>query len=65
MERQKKTLDSSPQFFSIVGAELLLLQRCLLLGSMLRAIGDTKTPMKIGIITNVLNVVVDYVLILV
>ena len=33
------------------------------LGSMLRAIGDTKTPMKIGIITNVLNVVVDYVLI--
>lgn len=63
MGATKETLDSSLQFFSIVGGGAIVIATMSTLGSMLRAIGDTKTPMKIGIITNVLNVVVDYVLI--
>ncbi len=33
------------------------------LGTILRATGDTVTPMKVGIITNVTNVLLDYFLI--
>lgn len=35
----------------------------IILGSMLRAIGDTKSPMKIGIIVNFLNIILDFILI--
>nr|ABB99937.1 hypothetical protein pCT0016 [Listeria monocytogenes] len=63
MGATKQTLNYSLQFFSIVGGGSVAIATMIILGSMLRAIGDTKTPMKIGLITNILNISLDYILI--
>ncbi|HDT8166511.1 TPA: MATE family efflux transporter, partial [Enterococcus faecalis] len=46
MGATKQTFDYSLQFFSIVGGGSIAIATMILLGSMLRAIGDTKSPMK-------------------
>jgi putative MATE family efflux protein len=58
-----QTLEYAMQFFSIVGGGAIFIATMVILGSMLRAIGDTKSPMKIGFITNLLNIVLDFILI--
>lgn len=63
MGATKQTFDYSLQFFSIVGGGSIAIATMILLGSMLRAIGDTKSPMKIGFITNILNIILDYIFI--
>ena len=63
MGATKQTFDYALQFFSIVGGGSIAIATMILLGSMLRAIGDTKSPMKIGFITNLLNIILDYILI--
>lgn len=51
-----------PYFYSVaVPAVFLCLM--LILSSSLRGAGDTKTPMKIAIVSNIINIVLDYVLI--
>ena len=59
----KQTLTYASQFFSIVGGGAIAIAAMTLLGSVLRATGDTKTPMKIGLVTNLLNVILDFILI--
>lgn len=59
----EQTLTYASQFFSIVGGGAIAIAAMTLLGSVLRATGDTKTPMKIGLVTNLLNVVLDFILI--
>lgn len=59
----EQTLTYASQFFSIVGGGAIAIAAMTLLGSVLRATGDTKTPMKIGLVTNLLNVILDYILI--
>jgi len=51
-----------PYFFSVAVPAVFL---CLMmvLSSSLRGSGDTKTPMKIAIISNIINIVLDYILI--
>lgn len=51
-----------PYFFSVAVPAVFL---CLMmvLSSSLRGAGDTKTPMKIAIISNIINIVLDYILI--
>ncbi|WP_236915294.1 MATE family efflux transporter [Clostridium sp. Cult2] len=51
-----------PYFFSVAVPSVFL---CLMmvLSSSLRGAGDTKTPMKIAIVSNVINIVLDYILI--
>ncbi|MBU3220366.1 MATE family efflux transporter [Clostridium algidicarnis] len=51
-----------PYFFSVAVPSVFL---CLMmiLSSSLRGAGDTKTPMKIAIISNVINIILDYILI--
>ena len=51
-----------PYFFSVAVPSVFL---CLMmvLSSCLRGAGDTKTPMKIAIVSNVINIVLDYILI--
>lgn len=51
------------QFFSIVGGASLFVSVMNILGSILRASGDTKTPMMISTAVNLLNIGIDYVLI--
>lgn len=59
----EQTLTYASQFFSIVGGGAIVIAAMTLLGSVLRATGDTKTPMKIGLVTNLLNVILDFILI--
>lgn len=63
MGTTEQTFNYSLQFFSIVGGGSVAIATMILLGSILRALGDTKSPMKIGLITNILNIVLDYILI--
>lgn len=56
-------LDKGASFLSIVGGMSVFIGLITLFGSILRAQGDTKTPMYIGLIVNIINVVLNYVLI--
>lgn len=56
-------LEDAQVFFYWVGGFSLLQASMTSLGTILRATGDTVTPMKVGIITNVTNVLLDYFLI--
>ena len=64
MGATKQTFDYALQFFSIVGGGSIAIA-AILLGSMLRAIGNAKSLMNIGFITNILNINLGYLLILV
>lgn len=63
MGATEQTFNYSLQFFCIVGGGSVTIATMIILGSILRALGDTKSPMKIGLITNILNIILDYILI--
>ena len=45
------------KYFLILYAPMLFRTATIIFGTVLRAVGDTKTPMKIGILVNVINIV--------
>lgn len=51
------------QYFFILYLPLLFKAATIIFGTMLRAAGDSKTPMKIGILVNALNVILNFFLI--
>lgn len=63
MGASKQTLVYALNFFSIVGGGTIVISLMTVLGSILRATGDTKSPMKIGLLINLLNVFLDFILI--
>ena len=50
-------------YFLILYAPMLPRTASIIFGTVLRAAGDTKTPMKVGVIVNVINVVMNFLLI--
>ncbi|MFM9329054.1 MATE family efflux transporter [Paenibacillus mesotrionivorans] len=50
-------------YFRIVAVPSVFLSLMTVFGSILRASGDTKTPMKIGIWINIIHIFLDYILI--
>lgn len=50
-------------YFMILYAPMLFRAATIIFGNVLRAVGDTKTPMKIGILVNVLNVTLNFLFI--
>ena len=54
---------SALPFFRLVGGGSIFISLLTTFGSILRASGDTKTPLKVNTTVNILNVIVDYVLI--
>ncbi|MCF0238268.1 MAG: MATE family efflux transporter [Sphaerochaetaceae bacterium] len=50
-------------YFKILYAPMLFRTASIILGMVLRSAGDTKTPMRVGILTNVLDVVLNFLLI--
>ena len=50
-------------YFLILYAPMLFRTATIIFGNVLRAVGDTKTPMKIGVIVNCLNVVLNFLFI--
>ena len=55
--------DLASQYFFILYTPMLFRTASIIFGTVLRAAGDTKTPMKAGIAVNVINVVLNFLLI--
>ncbi len=51
------------QYFFILYLPMLPRAASIIFGTVLRAAGDTKTPMKIGVLVNLINVVLNFLLI--
>ena len=54
---------TAAQYFFILYAPMLFRTATIIFGTVLRAVGDSKTPMKVGIWVNVINVVLNLLLI--
>lgn len=63
MGASEAVLQEALQFFMVVGGGALFMGFITIFGSILRATGDTKSPMKISVVVNIGNVVIDYILI--
>lgn len=50
-------------YFMILYAPMLFRTATIIFGNVLRSVGDTKTPMKIGVIVNLLNVILNFLFI--
>lgn len=59
----QELLDEAYQFFALVGGGSVFLSLITVFGSILRATGDTKTPMVVNTQVNLLNILLDYLLI--
>ena len=55
--------DLASQYFFILYLPMLPRTATIIFGTALRAAGDTKTPMKVGILVNIVNVVLNFLLI--
>ena len=51
------------KYFLIIYAPMLFRTASIILGTVLRAVGDTKTPMRVGVVVNLINVVLNFFLI--
>jgi putative MATE family efflux protein len=51
------------QYFLILYSPMLFRTASILFGTVLRAAGDTKTPMRVGLLVNLINVVLNFLLI--
>jgi putative MATE family efflux protein len=63
MGAHQDILNESVAFFRIVGGASVFIAMMTVLSSILRAAGDTKTPMKISAVVNLLNIILDVILI--
>ena len=55
--------DLSATYFLILYSPILFRTATVIFGTMLRAAGDTKTPMRVGILVNIVNVALNFLLI--
>ena len=55
--------DLAARYFFILYLPMLPRAASIIFGTVLRAAGDTKTPMKIGVLVNLINVVLNFLLI--
>lgn len=51
------------KYFLILYAPMLFRTASIIFGNVLRAVGDTKTPMKIGVVVNIVNVILNFLFI--
>ena len=55
--------DMAARYFRILYAPMLARSATIIFGTVLRSAGDTKTPMRVGVVMNVINVLLNFVLI--
>ncbi|GAE44856.1 multi antimicrobial extrusion (MATE) family transporter [Mesobacillus boroniphilus JCM 21738] len=60
---EAEVLEAGALYFRIVGIPSIVMSFMFVLSAILRGAGDTKSPMKVSIVINVINAVLDYVLI--
>ena len=53
----------SSQYFFILYSPMLFRAATIIFGAILRAAGETKTPMRVGVIVNIINVTLNYLMI--
>lgn len=63
MQVDPAILKLSSQYFFILYTPMLARTAIILFGTLLRSAGDTKTPMRAGLLVNVVNVVLNFLLI--
>lgn len=63
MQVEESIQELAGNYFLILYAPMLFRTATIIFGNVLRAVGDTKTPMKIGVIVNVVNVVLNFLFI--
>ena len=63
MQVDESIRELAGQYFFILYVPMLLRTASLIFGTVLRAAGDTKTPMKVGLTVNIVNVVLNFLLI--
>lgn len=51
------------QYFFVVYAPMLFRTATIIFGTLLRAVGDSKTPMRVGVLVNVINIFLNFLLI--
>ena len=60
MQVDPRIRDLTAEYFLIFYSALLFRAATIILGTVLRSVGDTKTPMRVGIAVNVINVVLNF-----
>lgn len=55
--------DLAAQYFFILYTPMLARTATIIFGTLLRAVGDTKTPMRVGLMVNIVNIVLNFLLI--
>ena len=63
MQVDPEIQDLAGRYFFILYTPMLVRTATIIFGTLLRAVGDTKTPMRIGIGVNIINVVLNFLLI--
>ena len=63
MQVDESIRDLASTYFFILYTPMLFRTASIIFGTVLRAAGDTKSPMKIGILVNIINVVMNFLLI--
>ena len=63
MQVDKPIRKLASEYFFILYTPMLARTATIIFGTILRAVGDTKTPMRAGIIVNVVNVILNFFLI--
>ena len=63
MQVDESIQETASRYFFILYTPMLARAATIIYGTMLRAVGDTKTPMRVGILVNVVNVVLNFFLI--
>lgn len=63
MQVDENIRELSSQYFFILYVPMLARAATIIFGTMLRAVGDTKTPMLVGIWVNVINVILNFLFI--
>ena len=55
--------DMAARYFLILYAPMLFRTANIIFGTVLRSVGDTKTPMRVGVVMNIINTVLNFLLI--
>ena len=63
MQVDESIRELSATYFFILYTPMLPRAASIIFGTALRAAGDTKTPMKVGVLVNLINVILNYLLI--
>jgi len=63
MQAEPAIRSMASRYFFILYTPMLFRTATIIFGTLLRAAGDTKTPMRVGILVNLINVVLNFLLI--